>query len=63
MATEKAALDLSTCGMEACRAALDKTVADLSDVLEATSKTTARRRIKDSAKDIDLSFLENVIEL
>jgi hypothetical protein len=63
MATEKAALDLSTCAMEACRTALDRSVIELTEALEATPKTTCRRRIKGKAKDIDLSFLEDTIEL
>jgi hypothetical protein len=63
MAVEKAALDVSSCGMEAHRAALSKSVDDLQEVLEATPKTTSRRRIKERAKDIDLSILEGVVEL
>jgi len=63
MATEKAALDLSTCGMEACRAALDKSVIELTETLEVVPKGTARRRIREKAKDLDLSFLENTVEL
>jgi len=64
MAREKTALDLSTCGMEACRAALDKSVIELTAALDSTPKTTTRRRIKDHGKDLDLSLLaDGIIEL
>jgi hypothetical protein len=63
MAVEKAALDITSCGMEAHRAALNKSVSDLTEMLEATPKPTSRRRIKEKAKDLDLSFLEGTIEL
>jgi len=39
----------------ACRASLDATVAQFSEVMEATSAVTVRRRLKDA--DIDLEAL------
>lgn len=63
MATEKAALDITSCGMEAHRAALSKSVDDLQEALNVTPKSASRRRIKERAKDIDLSFLDGAVEL
>ena len=59
MAVEKAALDLSICGMEECRKGLDHAVDELEKTMKSTTKRAVRQRIRKAAEK--LSFDKIVV--
>ena len=53
MAVEKAALDLSICGMEECRKGLDQAVDEFEKTMKSTTKRAIRQRIRKSAEKLE----------